>query len=202
LIENPEVARALVQQMLHAIIHCLADNDADDNHKMRHHHAAVMARFEEALNGHIDQKISMPELCGEIGVPERTLRTCCAKFLGVSPARYLLLQRLNKARSALQCADPSTTSVAEVALNHQFLELGRFAVTYHLWRIAFNHAATRFTKCQSCIAHPGRFGQFPRQGVRLHSRNMILLRSAKEKTVGGAKAAAHASAAAIEGKAT
>jgi len=41
-----------------------------------------------------------------------------------------MLQRLNAARAALRRADPSTTSVAEVARNHQFLELGRFAVTY------------------------------------------------------------------------
>ena len=61
---------------------------------------------------------------------ERTLRMCCAKFLGVSPTRYLLLQRLNKARAALRRADPAKASVAEVARHHQFLELGRFAVTY------------------------------------------------------------------------
>jgi transcriptional regulator GlxA family with amidase domain len=54
----------------------------------------------------------------------------CAEFLGVSPARYLMLLRLNKARAAPRCAVPSTSSVAEVARNHQFLELGRFAVMY------------------------------------------------------------------------
>jgi transcriptional regulator GlxA family with amidase domain len=41
-----------------------------------------------------------------------------------------LLRRLNKARAALRRADPSTASVAQVARNHHFLELGRFAVTY------------------------------------------------------------------------
>jgi hypothetical protein len=55
---------------------------------------------------------------------------CCAEFLGVSPIRYLLLQRLNRARAALRRATPSTASVAEVARNNQFLEFGRFAVTY------------------------------------------------------------------------
>ncbi|MGJ4943529.1 helix-turn-helix domain-containing protein [Bradyrhizobium sp. HKCCYLS1011] len=65
-----------------------------------------------------------------MGVPERTLRLCCAEFLGVSPTRYLLFRRLNKARSALRHADPSKITVAEVARTHQFLELGRFAVTY------------------------------------------------------------------------
>jgi AraC-like DNA-binding protein len=131
LIERIEIARALEQQILHATVHCLTNaDDADDNSKTRQHHAAVMVRFEEVLSKHVDQKLAMPELCAEVGVPERTLRMCCAEFLGVSPMRYMLLQRLNKARSALRRANPSTTSVAEIARNHQFLELGRFAVTY------------------------------------------------------------------------
>ncbi|WGD55018.1 helix-turn-helix transcriptional regulator [Bradyrhizobium sp. CB1650] len=130
LIECPEITRALEQEMLHAIIHCLAANEADDHSRGRHHHAVIMVRFEEALSKRIDQKLNMPTLCAQIGVAERTLRMCCAEFLGVSPTRYLLLQRLNKARAALRRADPSKSSVAEVARNHQFLELGRFSVTY------------------------------------------------------------------------
>jgi AraC-like DNA-binding protein len=130
LIERPEVARALEQEMLHAIINCLAANEAGGSLNKRWHHAAIMIRFEEALNKRVDQKISMPALCTEIGVPERTLRMCCAEFLGVSPTRYLLLRRLNKVRWALRRADPSTASVAEIARSYQFLELGRFAVSY------------------------------------------------------------------------
>ena len=130
LIGRPEVARALEQELLHAIIHCLAASEADDNSNAKRHHAAVMVRFEETLRKHVDQRLSLPALCAEIGVPERTLRMCCAEFLGVGPTRYLLLQRLNKARSALQRADPSTASVTQIARNHQFVELGRFAVTY------------------------------------------------------------------------
>jgi AraC-like DNA-binding protein len=129
-IERPEVARALEQEMLHAIVHCLAADEVDDNYKTRDQHAAVMARFEESLGNHLDQKLNMPALCAKIGVAKRTLRMCCAEFLGVSPTRYVLLRRLNRARSALRRADPSTVSVAEVAPNHQFLELRRFAVTY------------------------------------------------------------------------
>jgi transcriptional regulator GlxA family with amidase domain len=89
-----------------------------------------MARFEEALGKQGDERLAMPALCKEIGVAERTLRMCCTEFLGVSPTRYLMLQRLNKARSALRRADPAMSSVAEVARNHQFVELGRFAVAY------------------------------------------------------------------------
>jgi AraC-like DNA-binding protein len=72
----------------------------------------------------------MPALCSAIGAPERTLRVCCTEFLGMSPTRYLLLRRLNMARSALRRADPETASVAEIARTYQFQEPGRFAVTY------------------------------------------------------------------------
>jgi AraC-like DNA-binding protein len=130
LIERAEVARALEQELLHAIINCLAADSADDHAEARHHHAAIMSRYEEALERHTEEKLYMPTLCAEIGVAERILRMCCTEFLGVSPARYVLLQRLNKARSALRRADPTTTSVAEVARNHRFLEFGRFALTY------------------------------------------------------------------------
>jgi AraC-like DNA-binding protein len=130
LLERPEVRRALEQEMLHAIIHCLAANNAKDSSKTRQRRAAIVVRFEEALGQRSGERLTIPAICAEIGVPERTLRKCCNEFLGVSPTRYLLLQRLNKARSALQRADPSTTSVAEVARNHQFVELGRFAVKY------------------------------------------------------------------------
>jgi AraC-like DNA-binding protein len=130
LVARSEIGRALEQEMLHAIINCLAVDETDDHPKTRHHHAAVMARFEECLGKRIDQRLKMAALSAEIGVPERSLRVCCAEFLGVSPARYFLLRRLNQARSALRRANPSVATVAEVARKHQFPELGRFAVMY------------------------------------------------------------------------
>ncbi len=130
LIANPEVARALEQELLHALVNCLTAGDAGGNLKKRRHHTDIMVRFEDALAAHGDPHLNLPALCSAIGVPERTLRVCCTEFLGISPTRYHLLRRLNMARSALRRADPETASVAEIARNHQFLELGRFAVAY------------------------------------------------------------------------
>jgi transcriptional regulator GlxA family with amidase domain len=128
LIEHSEVVRALEQEVLHAIINCLTADETSDRPRRRH--TAVMARFEASLSKRFDRKLKMTALCADIGVPERSLRQYCDKFLGVSPMRYALLRRLNRARSALRRADPSMATVAEVARSHQFLELGRFAVMY------------------------------------------------------------------------
>jgi AraC-like DNA-binding protein len=129
LIERPEVARALEQEMLHSIVHCLAF-ETSELAETKQHHADVVVRFEQLLTNNLDQKLNMAMLCAQLGVADRTLRMCCAEILGVSPTRYILLRRLNQAREALQRADPSMATVAEVARDNQFLEFGRFAVTY------------------------------------------------------------------------
>jgi AraC-like DNA-binding protein len=130
LIANPEVARALEQELLQALVNCLTAGDACGNPKRKQHHADIMIRFEEALALYGEPHLNLPALCSAIGVPERTLRMCSAELLGMSPTRYHLLRRLNGARSELLSADPETTSVTQIARNHQFLELGRFAVAY------------------------------------------------------------------------
>jgi AraC-like DNA-binding protein len=134
LIEKPEIARALEQELLHALVNCLTEGDANGDLGRKRHHADIMVRFEDALSAHVGPRLNMPELCAALGVPERTLRVCCNEFLGMSPTRYHRWRRLNTVRSALQRADPATASVASIARSCEFFELGRFAATY---RIAF-----------------------------------------------------------------
>ena len=72
----------------------------------------------------------MPDLCALMVVGDRTLRSCCDEFLGMSPTRYVLLRRLKEVRRTLRDADPDAMHVAEVAHRFGFVELGRFAGTY------------------------------------------------------------------------
>src|SRR5439155_19923759 len=87
LIANPEVARALEQELLHALVNCLTVDDAGGNLKTTQHHAEIMVRFEDALTTHNGPQLNLPALCAAIGVPERTLRVCCTEFLGMGPTR-------------------------------------------------------------------------------------------------------------------
>ena len=63
-------------------------------------------------------------------VSDRTLRSCCAEFLGMSPTQYVLLRRLKEVRRALREADPDMVNVADVAHRFGFAQLGRFAGRY------------------------------------------------------------------------
>jgi AraC-like DNA-binding protein len=130
MIAHREVARALEQSLVHALVNCLTAAEVRDPWGARRNHLSIMVRFEETLAAHFDQSLHMPDLCAAIGVPERTLRTCCALVLGMGPGRYLRLRRLNVLRTDLRRADPATQSVGELARRHGFTEPGRFAALY------------------------------------------------------------------------
>jgi AraC-like DNA-binding protein len=128
---HPEVARAIEQDLIHALITCLAAAKIQEDGSVKRHHAKIMIRFEEVLAEHLSRPLRMPDLSELIGVSDRTLRSCCAEFLGVSPSRYVLLRRLKQVRRALREADPNMVNVAELARRCGFTESGRFAEMYH-----------------------------------------------------------------------
>jgi AraC-like DNA-binding protein len=132
MIAHPEVARSLEQQLAHALVKCLVADEVYDPTPTKRHYRSIMARFEKVLEERLDRPLRILDVCATIDVSQRTLRTCCAEFLGLSPGQYIRLRRLNVARGLLRRADPDATTVAEIARRSGFSELGRFAAIYRM----------------------------------------------------------------------
>jgi transcriptional regulator GlxA family with amidase domain len=130
IIAHQEVARAIEHDLLYALINCLISSDPLKSSASNQRQGDIIARFEDVIAAHPERHLPTPELCAIIGVPERTMRMCCAEFLGMSPSQYLRLHRLNLARAELRRIVSPATSVEEVARRHGFPELGRFAAIY------------------------------------------------------------------------
>jgi AraC-like DNA-binding protein len=130
ILANPEVARALEQGLVHAMVLCMSGGEAAETRSAHHRHAAVVRRLEELLEANPDRTLYVAELCAAVGASDRTLRACCQEHLGMSPMRYLWLRRMHLARRALRITDPVVATVTEVATNYGFWELGRFSVAY------------------------------------------------------------------------
>jgi transcriptional regulator GlxA family with amidase domain len=94
-----------------------------------------MIMLEEVLADYLSKPLRMSELCELIGVSERTLRSCCAQFLGMSPIRYVLSRRLSRARIALRDAEPDRANLLALVRGLGFTEFGRFEAAY---RAAFS----------------------------------------------------------------
>jgi AraC-like DNA-binding protein len=130
ILAKDEVARAIEQELVHAMVTCMSGGEAVAPRTVDRSHAAVMRRLEEALLANSDRTLYLAELCAAAGTSARTLLTCCHEHLGMGPIRYLWLRRMHLARRALRMADPTTTTVTEIATDSGFWELGRFSVAY------------------------------------------------------------------------
>ena len=59
--------------------------------------------------------LAVEQLAAVAGVSERTLRDAFHQYFGVAPVQYLKLRTLHQVRTALKSADPSVTTVTEIA---------------------------------------------------------------------------------------
>jgi AraC-like DNA-binding protein len=124
-----EVARAIEQNVFPTLIDCLTTVRVRRDAIPRPRCPEIMIKLEEVLGQHLAQTLRMPDLCELVGVTDRTLRSCCDKFLGISPVRYLRLRQLTRARIALRKADP-LADIAEIATAHGFDDPGQFVKIY------------------------------------------------------------------------
>jgi len=125
-----EVARAMEQALVEAVVFCLADGQDRDARNVQRSRARVMRRVEEVLMANPDEPLYMAELAAQVGTSYWTLRECCLAYLGMSPKHYLWLRRMHLAHRALRSADPETKTITEIASDYGFWELGRFSVAY------------------------------------------------------------------------
>ncbi len=135
MLSHPQVSRALEQELIEVLVACLTTAMTRAEVVPVSHDAATMDRFEDVLAQHLGQARSISELCELIGVSNRALRACCIRFLGMSPARYVMLRRLREVRNALLHADSETTDLADIAHRFGFVTAARLTGAY---RAAFS----------------------------------------------------------------
>ena len=81
---------------------------------------------------HDQECLSVELLATAAGVSERTLRDAFLRYFGVPPVQYLNRRSLNQIRKALLAADPTKTTVTEIATLFGVWHFGRMARDYRL----------------------------------------------------------------------
>jgi AraC family ethanolamine operon transcriptional activator len=74
--------------------------------------------------------VHISEICARFGVSRRSLHRAFDDVLGIGPVTFLQRKRLCDIHSMLRDSNPRITTIAEVAMQHGFLNLGRFAGYY------------------------------------------------------------------------
>jgi len=91
----------------------------------------LVARARAYMEAHIDEVITVADLCVELGVSRRTLQYSFQDVLDLNPVKFLRAIRLNAVRRALKAADQSRgATVADIAARWGFWHLSHFSAEY------------------------------------------------------------------------
>ena len=90
----------------------------------------LYARIRDWLADHADEAITVQDVAASFDLPASDLRTACREIAGQSLDELLRIHRLNLAHRDLVQARDRPARVTDIAMDHGFLHLGRFAAEY------------------------------------------------------------------------
>ena len=123
-----EAAHGLQQQIIDALIECLAAISAEEESLAAKRHRDILAWFEDLLQA--GPARSLPAICAELGMSERILRESCGLCLGLSPIEYRRRRAMQQVNRELCSGNPNATTVSAIARRYGFRDLGHFAGAY------------------------------------------------------------------------
>jgi AraC family ethanolamine operon transcriptional activator len=125
----PQAATLLEQDLMPLLIDALPPpRQADAPRPYRR--AALVATAKAYIMAHLDQPLTLAEICQAVCVSPRSLHYGFQEMLGMGPMAFVKVQRLHSIRRALKTADPTRQTVNYIARDWGFLSMGHFARDY------------------------------------------------------------------------
>jgi AraC-like DNA-binding protein len=119
--------RSLLEFMTRGIINA----SALDNNQRIPSASALVHKVEDYVDVAGTRPVHLSEICTEFGISRRSLHRSFGEILGMSPATFLRKKRLCSVHAILRDSNPAKVTVADVAMQQGFVELGRFSHYYH-----------------------------------------------------------------------
>lgn len=132
LLQHAQMRKAMEQALFATLLDTLSwDAGQQTAAPSCHARQLVVARARAYMEAHIDEPITVADLCIELGVSRRTLQYSFQDVLDLNPVKFLRAIRLNAVRRALKATDPGgRTTVADIAARWGFWHLSHFAAEY------------------------------------------------------------------------
>lgn len=129
LLQQPAIAGSVRSELLRSIEDCFAGPVREDiincsDLRERAVHAALDHVYRAG------KSVSAWDMAQAAGVSQRTLELAFKQALGMTPGKYLVLNRLNGAHHQLADACKGEQTITEVALSWGFTHVGRFSGAY------------------------------------------------------------------------
>jgi len=119
--------RSIIDAVTGTILHSLPPDSRGPLPSAMH----LVWNVDDYLDAAGRRPVHISEICAQLNVSRRTLHRAFYEVLGLGPITFLRHKRLCAIHSVLRDSDPATATVAQVAVQHGFIELGRFSHYYH-----------------------------------------------------------------------
>jgi AraC family transcriptional regulator, ethanolamine operon transcriptional activator len=130
MLHHPAVVRAFEEELFHRLrdlVRTLKTGPHRPGVTQRRHGLKLALEY---LRDKDTISLSVPELSTIAGVSQRTLEYAFRETFNLTPLGFLRLKRLHKTRRMLMTIPRDETTIADIAYQNGFYELGRFATTY------------------------------------------------------------------------
>lgn len=118
---------ALMSSMVHLTAQPDGGSRAVPSPTVRH---AIVSRAQDYMREHVEDPLTVEDLCGVLGVSRRTLQYSFQEVLQINPVGYLRALRLNGVRRMLKSAAGEHETVQDIAARWGFWHLSHFASEY------------------------------------------------------------------------
>jgi AraC-like DNA-binding protein len=128
--EQPDRARKLLIR-LNSIVGVSIESQSHARTDSARETYRVIDRSREFIEAHLFESISLGEVCRYTATSLSKLERTFRNEMQMSPSQYILVRRLIAANKVLKQNDLGHAHITQVAMNHGFKHLGRFASAYN-----------------------------------------------------------------------
>lgn len=126
-------ARVAEEELMAILLHAIESSSRLQDRPMgrpRYPRGRVLARALELIEASSGQPLLLQDLCRVTCVSERTLRNVFHEYFNVGPMRLMKVRQLQEIHTALQAADRSAETVADIATRFGVWDFSSFARNY------------------------------------------------------------------------
>ncbi len=131
--DGPRERAAARVELFEMLLAALGDSEAFEPTRddlTRQAHSLVVKQVEDFVLAHVDDHVSLSDICRAAAVSERALQYAFKEVMGLTPLAYLARVRLHRVREALLAGTHGTATVSVEALKWGFWHFGEFSRAY------------------------------------------------------------------------
>ncbi|NAR48534.1 helix-turn-helix domain-containing protein [Acinetobacter haemolyticus] len=130
--KNNQCFQSISNEILLLLLESFIPHEEDKKMLKIGQHKKIVNKVKDIILNDVSEIPSIPALCKSIGISQRALQSCFIEVMGISPAQYIRVIKLNHIRRILKASNPETTLIQDIAYDWGFWHQSNFIHNYKM----------------------------------------------------------------------